>query len=584
MYKKCFAEYKSYNKYLMHLWTDDDYTTTEWSAPAYIECDESEAKYRGLNNEPLKKIYKWKRDMEGLHFHDMSPYQNFLVEKYGTNDEPSVNHKEIFFDIEIEMGDALTPEYIQSAPKKVTSIAWYYKQEDEWKIIILDPKQQIQPTTNGNKEIIPVYTEEVLLSKFLTYMRELDPDILVGYNSDYFDIPYLYYRIKNVLGEEMVEYLSPIQKIREKRSFTTGEIYDSKQPIEIAGVESLDYMRLHKKYSWEDEPSWKLDALGEKYAGLNKIEYDGSLDRLFEEDIEKFIEYNFRDVEILVELDKKLEYLALTKNLSHKGKHNYSEVYHNTVTQDGAISAYLLSQGIIPPRKEQHQVKKKGYAGGYLFCPKAGIYMYMFDEDLTSLYPCIIMSLNIGKETMVGRIISSTLPENLNYRPYQDQDGIPIPSRNNYLGLNDLKKKDPKEKLTIENAKGKRTQIEVGALINLIEDMELSVSANGTFFRTDKKSVLSIILNKWFDERVKYKNQMKKAYKAGNAELGASFYLKQHTMKILLNSLYGATALPSFRYAMNQAILSEAITLSGWRIIQESALAANRHINKLMKT
>ena len=186
-------------------------------------------------------------------------------------------------------------------------------------------------------------------------MRELDPDILIGYNSDYFDIPYLYYRIKNVLGEEMVEYLSPIQKIREKRSFTTGEIYDVKQPIEIAGVESLDYMRLHKKYSWEDEPSWKLDALGEKYAGLNKIEYDGSLDRLFEEDIEKFIEYNFRDVEILVELDKKLEYLALTKNLSHKGKHNYSEVYHNTVTQDGAISAYLLSQGIIPPRKEQHQ-------------------------------------------------------------------------------------------------------------------------------------------------------------------------------------------------------------------------------------
>ena len=187
------------------------------------------------------------------------------------------------------MGDALTPEYIQSAPKKVTSIAWYFKQEDEWKIIILDPKQQIQPTVNGNKEIIPVYNEEVLLSKFLTYMRELDPDILIGYNSDYFDIPYLYYRIKNVLGEEMVEYLSPIQQVKEKRSFRTGEIYDSKQPIEIAGVESLDYMRLHKKYSWEDEPSWKLDALGEKYAGLNKIEYNGSLDRLFEDDIETFM-------------------------------------------------------------------------------------------------------------------------------------------------------------------------------------------------------------------------------------------------------------------------------------------------------
>jgi len=302
-------------------------------------------------------------------------------------------------------------------------------------------------------------------------------------------------------------------------------------------------------------------------------------------DINKFIDYNFRDVEILVELDKKLEYLALTKNLSHKGKHNYGEVYHNTVTQDGAISAYLLSQGIIPPPKEKYPEKKKGYAGGYLFCPKAGIYKYMFDEDLTSLYPCIIMSLNIGKETMVGRIVSDTLPENLRYRPYMNAEtGLPIPSRNNYLGLNDLKKKDPQEKLTIENAKGKRTQIEVDALINLIEDMEMAVSANGTFFRTDKQSVLSIILDKWFNERVKYKTQMKKAYKAGNAELGASFHLKQYTMKILLNSLYGATALPSFRYAMNKAILSEAITLSGWRIIQESALAANRHINKLMKT
>jgi DNA polymerase elongation subunit (family B) len=100
------------------------------------------------------------------------------------------------------------------------------------------------------------------------------------------------------------------------------------------------------------------------------------------------------------------------------------------------------------------------------------------------------------------------------------------------------------------------------------------------FLEQINNQYLSIILNKWFDERVKYKNQMKKAYKAGNAELGASFHLKQYTMKILLNSLYGATALPTFRYAMNEAILSEAITLSGWRIIQESALAANRHINK----
>jgi DNA polymerase elongation subunit (family B) len=556
MYKKCFAQNLGKNRYLIHLWEDTGYSKIEWNNQVYVECDEYDSTHTGLNGEPLKKIARWEVDNPKLHFHDMTPYQKFLIEKYGTNDEPSKTHREVFFDIETEMGDALTEDYIKSAPKKVTSIAWYDKQLDEWAILILDAKNQLKHTKAKNKEIIPCRTEEELLMKFLEKIREIDPDILVGWNSDYFDIPYLYYRIANTLGEDVARYLSPIGVVRETP-------WSKDQYIQIAGVESLDYMRLHKKYSWADEPSYKLDAIGEKYAGINKIEYEGSLDRLFEKDVNTFIQYNFRDVEILKVLDEKLEYLALTKNLAHKGKHNYSEVYANTKTQDGAISAYLLSQGIVPPAKDRNPLSKKNYAGGYLFCPKAGIYNYMFDEDLTSLYPSIIMTINIGKETMVGRII--------------DAD-----DRNNRLGLNDLLAKDPEEELIIENAKRKRTKIKVNGLVNLIKDMNLAISANGVFFRTDRESVLSTILKKWFDERVLYKNEMKRAYKELNdPELGASFHMKQYTMKILLNSLYGATALGSFRYG--NVILSEAITLSGQRIIQESALAANRHMNKVIR-
>lgn len=557
MYKKAFAQSvkDQYNTYDIHLWTDEDYKVVRWVNEAYIECSPEESTHQGLNGESLKKTAKWKRDDDRLHFADMTPYQKFLIEKYGTNDDPSTTHKEVFFDIEIEMGEALTEEYIQSAPKKVTSIAWYDKSVDNWVILILDVKNQIKHTKAKNREIIPVQTESELLKQFIIKFREMDPDIIVGWNSDYFDIPYLYYRIKNVLGSRAASYLSPINVVRE-----TPWMKD--QYIQIAGVESLDYMRLHKKYSWADEPSYKLDAIGEKYAGINKIEYEGSLDRLFETDVNKFIQYNFRDVEILKALDEKLEYLALTKNLAHKGKHNYSEVYANTKTQDGAISAYLLSQGIVPPPKDKNPISKKNYAGGYLFCPKAGIYNYMFDEDLTSLYPSIIMTINIGKETMVGRII--------------DED-----DRNNRLGLNDLKEKDQEELLIIENSKRKRTQMKVGDLVSFITENQLSISANGVFFRTDKESVLSTILKKWFDERVLYKNEMKKAYKAGNPELGASFHMKQYTMKILLNSLYGATALGSFRYG--NVILSESITLSGQRIIQESALCANRHMNSVIR-
>jgi DNA polymerase elongation subunit (family B) len=555
MYKKAFARKIGTNKHLIHLWTDTGYEKVEWTNFSYKQCSEGEGDYIGLNGESLRKTSKWNYDDSGLHFHDMKPHQKFLIEKYGINDEPSTTHKELFFDIETEMGDALTVEYIQSAPKKVTSIAWYDKQVDEWGILILDTKNQLEHTKARNKEIIPVKSEDELLAKFLEKFREIDPDILVGYNSDYFDIPYLYYRMCNVLGEDMARHLSPIGYVRETPWFKD-------QYIQIAGVESLDYMRLHRKFSWRDEPSWKLDAIGEKYAGINKIEYEGNLDSLFESDIHKFIEYNFVDVKILVELDKKLEYLALTKNLSHKGKHNYSEVYANTNTQDGAISAYLLSQNIIPPAKDKTGKEEKGYAGGYLFCPKAGIYNYMFDEDLTSLYPSIIMSINIGKETLMGRII--------------DAD-----SRNNKLGLNDLKIKNPEDTVIIKNNKGKTAKLTIKQLIQFIEKNKWTISANGTMFATNRQSVLSTILAKWFQERVLYKGKMKKAYKSKDKEAGAKFHLLQYTMKILLNSLYGATALPSFRYG--NVNLSKAITLSGQRIIQESALIANREMNKEIK-
>jgi DNA polymerase elongation subunit (family B) len=580
MYKKIHAQGAGQNTHLIHLWDDGGYHKIKWKNYSYKEINSTDAPYKGLNGEKLIKTHDWKKGENGLHFHDIAAHQKFLIEKYGINDEPSTTHREIFFDIEIEMGGALTEEYIASAPKPVTSIAWWDKQADYWTIIILDKKGQLKHTKTGenkNKEIIPVSHEADLLDIFLNKMEEIQPDILIGYNSDYFDIPYLYYRICNVLGESEAKRLSPIGQVDDK--VTKGQYwYKVEQFVDIIGLESLDYMRLHKKYGWEDEPSWKLDAIGEKYAGINKVEYNGSLDRLFEEDIHKFIQYNFVDVEILKALDEKLQYLALTKNLAHKGKVNYSEVYASSKIHDGAISSYLLSEGIIPPGRPYGQ-NKPNYAGGYLFCPKAGLYRYMFDEDLISLYPSIIMSLNIGQETLVGRIIPQELPDKLReYGPYSEK-----PDRNNYLGLSDLKLKDPEEEIIIKNDKDKTARVTIGKLIELIEKNNWAVSANGCFFKTDKESVLSIILNKWFNERVLYKNRMKECYKEGDIEGGEKNHLLQYTMKILLNSLYGATSLPSFRYGMPMSILSEAITLSGWRIIQESALCANRHMNKVIK-
>jgi DNA polymerase elongation subunit (family B) len=181
------------------------------------------------------------------------------------------------------------------------------------------------------------------------------------------------------------------------------------------------------------------------------------------------------------------------------------------------------------------------------------------------------MSLNIGKETLVGRIL---IPD----------EKVVVEGKeifNNRYGLNDLKKMDQDMILNVQNSKRKTAQMKVKEVIDLIEASNLSISANGVMYRTDFDSVLKTILAKWFEERVIYKNKMKAAYKAGNKTDGEKFHLMQHTMKILLNSLYGATALGSFRYG--NVILSESITLTGQRIIQESALFANTHMNKVLK-
>jgi DNA polymerase elongation subunit (family B) len=275
-YKSCFVQPLKDHNYKVHLWDDGGYQTMVWNYHAYEECGDHDANknIRGLRQESLRKVTKWNKENIKLHFHDMRPYQRFLIDMYGNNDEPSVTHQEVFFDIECEMGGALTEDYIRSAPKPITSIAWWHRQKDEWKILILDKKEELQHAQEDNREIIPVKTEKALLEAFLNNLRDINPDILVGYNSDYFDIPYLYYRLCNVFDKEVANMLSPIGIVMDESEWNRDGW------LKIAGTESLDYMKLHKKFSFRDEPSFKLDALGKKYVGLEKIEYEGSLDRL----------------------------------------------------------------------------------------------------------------------------------------------------------------------------------------------------------------------------------------------------------------------------------------------------------------
>ena len=500
---------------------------------------------------------------------DVDNDTRLLVDSYYESDETPSYHNLVYLDIECEIAGALTPENIKDPKGKITSIALYDNNSKKYYCLVLDEKQLMSEVKSENKEVIPYKTEAELLNGFLDIWIKLDPTIISGWNSEFFDIPYLYYRICKILSKDVADYMSPIQKTTPEKTKSMNGDYDT--TIILGGINHLDYMKLFKKYIMKQEPSYRLGEIGKKYANLEKIEYQGSLDKLFIEDIDKFIEYNLRDVEILVELEKRMKFIELTVTICHLCHTAYKTIYYSTKLNEGAILTYLKRKGIVSPNKPTTynpslQTLQEEYAGGYLKDPIPGLYEWVIDLDFTSLYPSIIRSLNMGIETLVGRIV--------NKDKYDNQ-----------WSLKELKSMDPNKIIYIEKVKkdrrlSKRTEIKVSEIIKIIETNNFIISAPGVIFRKDKSSVVCEILADWFAKRQEYKRLMKKAYKVDNDPVVGDFYdRRQHAYKIKLNDVYGVFAINSWRYTDGNKFISKAITLTGQRLLQESIVNMNVYIN-----
>jgi DNA polymerase elongation subunit (family B) len=544
-------------------WMSFEYT------PTYYKLD-PKGQYETLDGKRVSKTYTCdKNDPLTYYEIDIPMETRVLVDAYKDLDDAPKFHNTVFIDIECEIGGALTTDYIKSAPMKITSVSLYDVNLKKFYCLILDEKKQLKHVEEENKEIIPCDDEESLLSKFIDTWLVSDPTIISGWNSEFFDIPYLYHRICKVLGEEKAKTLSPLGIVTVKDFFNKRD-QTTESTVTIAGVNHLDYMLLHKKFIMKQESSYKLGDIGEKYVKLGKIEYEGSLDKLFREDVNKFIEYNLRDVEILIELDKKLQFIDLTINICHLCHVPYENIYYSTALNEGAILTYLKRKDIVSPNKPTTynsalKEANEEYAGGYLKDPVPGLYEWVSDLDFTSLYPSIIRNLNMGIETLVGRI--------------QNRDKY-----DNQWGLGDLKDLEPDTDITIEKVtpdrKVKVSSIKAKDLIELIEKNKLIISANGTLFRRDKSSIVVEILNDWFNKRKQYKDLMKKAFKSGDKSMGEHYNRLQHTFKIKLNDVYGVFAQNGWRYSDGNLFISKAITLTGQRLDQESINFVNKEVSK----
>ena len=504
---------------------------------------------------------------------DIPTETNALVDIYKESDDAPTFHNVVYLDIECEIGGALTTEYIKRAPMKITSIALYDVSLKKYYCLILDEKHQLEKIEENSKEIIPFNNERELLKGFLDIWERCDPTIISGWNSEFFDMPYLYHRMCQVVGDAQAKRLSPLKRVK-VMDFFNKKTSNDESTIKICGINHLDYMLLHKKFIMKQEPSYALAAIGEKYVKMGKIYYEGSLDKLFREDINKFIEYNLRDVEILVALDDNLQFIELTKNICHLCHTAYENIYYATALNEGAILTYLRRKNIVSPNKPTTmnpalKAANEEYAGGYLKDPVPGLYEWVSDLDFTSLYPSIIRNLNMGIETLVGRI--------------QNRDKY-----DNQWGLNDLKQLNPDMKLKIERVSTDRRvqeiEMAVKDVIEFVETKNMVISANGTMFRTDKDSIIVEILNDWFDKRKDFKNKMKQSYKSCDKELGEFYNKRQHAMKIKLNDVYGVFAQNGWRYSDGNLFISKAITLTGQRLDQESITFVNKEINSELGT
>ena len=381
-------------------------------------------------------------------------------------------------------------------------------------------------------------SEEHLLASFHKYWCDNRPDVVTGWNSRFFDIPYLVNRIRRIGSEEAVKRLSPWNRVNERNVTVQNK---TQYGYEIVGIQQADYLELFKKfgYSYGTLETYKLDHVGYVVLGERKLSYDehGNLYTLYKNDHQKFIDYNIKDVQLVNRLEEKMGLIQLALTMAYKAGVNLDTTFGTTSIWDSIIYRELNKKNIaLPPN---HSSSKTSYPGGYVKDPMIGKHEWVVSFDLNSLYPNLIVQYNMSPETLVGQ---------------SERNGVDY-----YLNSPD------------------KVQI------------DLSVAANGSTYRKDQQGILPKIIEAYYDERAQVKKEMldgKQQYeKTKTIELERKINQlenRQMAIKILLNSLYGAIGNVHFRYY--DLRVAEGITLSGQLSILWAERAINLEMNKILKT
>jgi DNA polymerase elongation subunit (family B) len=548
MYQAIYSDKKTST---IHLWDDKQgYINFDYKPCAYRK--KSGGKFTSIYGDELEKVVKFNPRDPSLFQSDVPWDTDVLVNAYGDSDEVSTCHKVAVLDIEVETRGGYPN--MQTFNQPITSIALYDDRSKKYTCYILDENGEVNNTDSDTQRVISFRTEESLLLAFLSDWENIAPTVATGYNIDGFDFPYLHGRINVVIDEKAANRLSPI-----------GIAYFNKykNKMTIAGINCLDYLLLYKRYSQKNLPNFRLDSVGMEELKIGKIDYDGSLDDLKRDDINRFIEYNIHDIRLIVMLDEKLQFINLAMTICHVCHVGYEEFHVSSKFLEGALLTYLYRQKLIAPNKAPYEERNFSYEkndddeeesekfiGAYVKDPTPGLYPWVCSADINSLYPSAIMTLNVSPETKVAKI-DEWDPEKYLRKEYTEV----------FIYGEKHSMKDFEEMIVKNN---------------------LSVSANGVLYDQNKKGCIPEILKLWFSQRVEFKNKMKDASSAGDKEGEVFWKRRQQVQKILLNSLYGVVGLRGWRFYDRDN--AEAITLTGQAIIKSSAKYVNSMFNKRCNT
>ena len=447
-----------------------------------------------------KKIHSGKRLFES----DINPVFRCLADNYLGQEPPTLNTA--FFDIEVDFDKDVGFAPPDDPFNPITAVAVHCSWLKQTICLVIKPKTL---TTEMAKEICDKFentflmnSEEELIKTFFELIE--DADVLSGWNSEGFDIPYMVNRTKRILGKEHTRAFCLWDKYPKKREF---ERYGKQQETyDTVGRLHLDYMQLYIKYTYHEMHSYSLDAIGEYELGEKKVAYEGTLDELYNNDFYTFIDYNRQDVELLVNLDAKLQFIDLANVIAHDNTVLVQTTMGAVAVTDQAIINEAHRLGFIVPDKKHDKVQI-GYpqqvqaAGAYVATPKKGFHTWIGSMDLNSLYPSILRSCNLSTETIVGQIRHTfTVPmlEEFNWKVAEAWDGkFACPE---YELVMD---RDTDTQLFIDFENGETVQA-TGDQIHAIifeSDNPWVLTANGTIVDQTRKGIIPGLLERWYAER-----------------------------------------------------------------------------------